>query len=147
MLKKATRLGTYAILTVVTIAVLTVAFTFLFGGAARVTAPFRGETSKIEKTEGDGAFRIATYEEFYDLCASVQSDEDSIKALKDELDGKPSESRKTQINTSLTALRSSRAESIRDYNSKAAQEHREAFHSADLPARLYTDSKETQCAA
>lgn len=119
---------------------------YVTGGLKRMTASFRGETEKIERTEGDGRFRQATYEEFFDLCAAVQDAEARITALEAELEGGPSAFREEQIKTSITAVLSSRAESVNEYNSKAGQEHRSAFRDNDLPHRLDLDNKETQCA-
>ncbi|MFE6000342.1 hypothetical protein ACFQ6C_26335 [Streptomyces sp. NPDC056454] len=111
------------------------------------TADLRGEASKREQTIANGAFRIATYEEFYDLCAAVQTSEQQLKALRTELDGKPSPDREERIRSSITAVTASRAESITTYNSKATQEHRTAFQDARLPYTLDITAKETTCAA
>lgn len=111
------------------------------------TADIRGEANKREQTVANGAFRIATYEEFFDLCASVQSAEQRIKAQEEELATKPSEDRAERIRTNIAALKSTRADSIATYNSKATQEHRTAFQDAALPYRLDNTTQETQCAA
>lgn len=111
------------------------------------TADVRGEASKREQTIANGAFRIATYEEFFDLCAAVQSGEQKIKIQEEELATKPSEDRAERIRTNLAALKATRAESIATYNSKAAQEHRTAFLDAALPYHLDNTDQETQCAA
>ncbi|CAL9609114.1 hypothetical protein SUDANB1_05588 [Streptomyces sp. enrichment culture] len=137
----------YSLLGIGGLAVLALIATFAFGGVSWVTAPFRGEVDKRERTEGNGAFRIATYEEFFDLCASVQTAEQQLKGLQEELDGKPSADRAERIRTSMTAVKASRAESISTYNSKAGQEHRTAFQDAALPYKLDVTAKETQCAA
>ncbi|MBC9723673.1 hypothetical protein [Streptomyces sp. TRM68367] len=115
------------------------------GGVSWLTAPFRGEVDKRNRTEGSGAFRIATYEEFFGLCSTVQSKEGAIKALEEE-NKTASESRRAQISTSLTALKSSRIEAVSEYNAKAAQEHRSAFRDKDLPPRLDVDDMNTTCA-
>lgn len=125
---------------------ITVGCIYLFGGIQRSTANYRGETSKIEKTKANANFRISTYEEFFDLCSSVQTTEAQMDSLNQELKTQPPADRVERINESLTALRNSRAASINTYNSKATQEHREAFHDAKLPARLDISAKETTCA-
>lgn len=135
------------VISLLLVAAVAVAAVFIFGGANRLTAPFRGETEKIERTEGDGAFRISSYEEFFELCAAVQVAEGRADSLEAELKTKPPADRVTQINTSLTAVRANRTEMISQYNAKAAQEHRAAFLSADLPARLAPHAGETPCAA
>ncbi|GAA3742463.1 hypothetical protein HDA32_003281 [Spinactinospora alkalitolerans] len=129
------------------IVALLVAAAFAFGGVQRITASFRGETEAIERTEASGDFRIATYEDFFGLCEAVQNAEAQIDSLEQELDTDPPQSRVTQINASLTAIRANRIESINEYNSKAGQEHRQAFQDADLPERLDPDTEETTCVA
>ncbi|MGW1436908.1 hypothetical protein ACWD7M_16860 [Streptomyces griseus] len=111
-----------------------------------ITADIRGEASKREQTVANGAFRLATYEEFFDLCAAVQTSEQQLAALHTELDGKPGPDREERIRSSITAVTASRAESINTYNSKATQEHRTAFQDANLPYTLDITTKETQCA-
>ncbi|MEV7675163.1 hypothetical protein [Streptomyces sp. NPDC088752] len=111
------------------------------------TGDLRGEADKRERTIASGAFRLATYEEFFDLCASVQSSEQKIKTLEEELAAKPSDDRAERIRTSLTALKATRADSVTAYNSKASQEHRTAFQDAALPYRLDLTTQETKCAA
>ncbi|MGC9535604.1 hypothetical protein [Streptomyces sp. UG1] len=119
--------------------------TLAIGGISWLTAPFRGEVDKRDRTDGSGEFRIATYEEFFGLCSTVQSKEGTIKALEEE-DKTASESRRAQIRTSLTALKSSRIEAVNEYNAKAAQEHRSAFKDKDLPPRLDVNDMSTTCA-
>jgi hypothetical protein len=115
------------------------------GGIKWITASFRGEVDARERTEASGTFRLATYEEFFDLCADVQSKESAIRNLEEEAES-ASEQRQATIAQSITALRNVRAESINTYNSKAAQEHRESFVDANLPARLDVNIEETTCA-
>lgn len=147
MFKEGSRFLGYTILGIVALAVCSLVAIFTFGGVSQLTAPFRGETDKKNRTQGSGAFRLSAYEEFFDLCASVQTSEQQLKALQEELDSKPGADRAERIRTSITAVKASRAESITTYNSKASQEHRSAFLDADLPYRLDTTAQETKCAA
>ncbi|MEU9287689.1 hypothetical protein AB0D57_24025 [Streptomyces sp. NPDC048275] len=117
---------------------------FAFGSALWITAPFRGEVDERENTVASGEFRQTTYEEFFDLCEAVQNAEGTIQALQDERKT-ASETRTTQIDQSITALKATRIESVNDYNSKAAQEHRAPFHDKDLPYRLDATAKRTTC--
>lgn len=138
------KIGTWIVGGIVALAVLGVIATFAFGGANWITAPFRGESEKRENTVGSGAFRQSTYEDFFNLCAAVQDAEGSIQALNEEK-GSASQSRKGQIAQSITALKSSRIESINEYNAKARQEHRKAFVDQELPSRLDASATETTC--
>ncbi|QBI53472.1 hypothetical protein [Streptomonospora litoralis] len=138
----AIRFGAVALLAIVALAAIAI---YAFGGLARVTAGWRGEGEEIERTEADGDFRIAAYEEFYNLCTSVQDAEADIASLETELESDPPQARETQIQASLTAIRNTRAQAINDYNAAAAQEHRAELRDSDLPERLDTDAEETTC--
>lgn len=135
------------------ITAVVVAFGLAVGGVyfaafySKTTADTRGTTEQRERNAASGAFRQATYEEFFDLCASVQADEAKISNLKEERDSTTDPFRKGNINTSITAVMNSRAESIAQYNSKGAQQHRSAFQDADLPYRLDATQEKTECAA
>jgi hypothetical protein len=118
-------------------------FLGVFGGGSvqRFTADFRGGTDQIEKTHADANYRIAAYEDFYKQYAAIQADEQRIKNLKEELETtNPSVSRIEQINTSITAVRNSRAEKITEYNAKARMaDTRANFLASDLPYEIPLD--------
>jgi len=121
---------------------------FGVGFFKRSTADFRGETEQIERVQADPNYRIAAYEHFYDLCASVQTKEATAVALHEELKSGPSDSRREQINATLTALTSSRAAAINQYNADARKADTKAnFLASDLPYQLSLLAKETSCAA
>lgn len=145
MIKGMSRGCLSVILTIVGVVLIFVVLVFVTGWGQRLTASFRGETSSIERTEANAAFRIGTYEEFFQLCESVQNAEGQIRSLDEELETDPSESRVERIQSSLSAIRSTRESSINEYNSKAAQEHKEAFRDASLPERLDRENMETEC--
>ncbi|GGX27962.1 hypothetical protein GCM10010297_56680 [Streptomyces malachitofuscus] len=143
-LRQGARTGTWAIGGVAGLAAVYVAGVFVFGGAGWITAPFRGEVEERERTVGSGAFRLTTYEEFFDLCEAVQNAEGTIRVLQQER-GTASDTRRNQIDQSITALRATRIESVNDYNTKAAQEHRAPFRDKGLPYRLDTAAESTTC--
>ncbi|MFD3923152.1 hypothetical protein [Streptomyces sp. NPDC058595] len=143
--REGVRISRWIVGGIVASAVLGVTATFVFGGAGWITAPFRGAAEEREYTVGSGAFRQSTYQEFFDLCEAAQNAEGTIEALKKER-GSASAARKTQIDQSVMALTASRTESVNDYNSKAAQEHRAPFRDRDLPYRLDADDAGTVCA-
>ncbi|MEU3618789.1 hypothetical protein ABZ725_41670 [Streptomyces sp. NPDC006872] len=142
--REGARLGAWAVAGVIGLAVLYVIGVFAFGGAAWITAPFRGEVDKRENTVASGEFRQTTYEQFFDLCEAVQNAEGTIQALQEERKT-ASETRTAQIDQSITALKATRIESVNEYNSKAAQEHRAPFRDKDLPYRLDTAAERTTC--
>jgi hypothetical protein len=143
-LREGARLAAWAVSGVIGLAVLYVIGVFAFGGAEWITAPFRGEADKRENTVGSGEFRQTTYEEFFDLCEAAQNAEGTIQALREEREV-ASETRTTQIDQSITALKATRIESVNTYNSKAAQEHRAPFRDKDLPYRLDAGAERTTC--
>ncbi|MFS8199515.1 hypothetical protein ACLVWQ_12590 [Streptomyces sp. CWNU-52B] len=143
-LREGARIGAWAVGGVIGLAVLYVVGVFAFGGAAWITAPFRGEGDERENVVASGEFRQTTYEEFFDLCEAVQNAEGTIQVLKEERKT-ASETRTTQIDQSVTALKATRIESVNDYNSKAAQEHRAPFRDKDLPYRLDVAAERTKC--
>lgn len=120
---------------------------FGVGWFQRSTADFRGETAALEQIKADADNRISAYEYFFDLCASVQGHEDTIRALEAELAGDPSEDRAEQIQGAITANRAQRDAKIRQYNSEASKDYTTGqFRDADLPAELSIDAEETTCA-
>ncbi|MGW4023795.1 hypothetical protein [Streptomyces sp. NPDC005009] len=143
-LREGARIGTWVVCGIVGLAVLYVVGVFAFGGAGWITAPFRGEVEERERTVGSGAFRLTTYEEFFDLCEAVQNAEGTIQVLQQER-GSATDARRTQIDQSITALRATRIESVNDYNTKAAQEHRAPFRDKGLPYRLDATAEKTTC--
>jgi hypothetical protein len=121
-------------------------YLFGFGLFQRSTAGFRGKTGVIERTKGDPSFRIASYDHFFDQCASVKSDEGTIKFLEEELKTGPSEQRREQINATLSTLRASRNDKINQYNADAAKAGTQGqFRDSGLPFRLDPSSEETTC--
>lgn len=142
---------TIALAAVVLVVVLIIGAMYLFGFGLfqRGTADFRGGTEQIEKTKGSGDYRIASYDHFFNLCASVQSKEATIDALEKELSRKPdpSESRTEQIYAAITANEAIRAETINQYNVDAKKEATVGqFRASNLPYELNANAKETQCA-
>jgi hypothetical protein len=136
------------VVAIVVVLILSVMWVFGWGFFSKTTAPWRGEAEKREQVEGNGAYRIAAYDHFHDLCAQVQSDEASIRNLRRELtsEPKPADERVLQINASITALENNRAENINQYNADAAKKHTLGqFRSSGLPYRLSLSTKETSC--
>ena len=138
-------IGLAAIAIVVALVVGAMAL-FGFGFFQRTTANFRGENSQIEKTKANGDYRIAAYDHFFNLCASVQSKEATINALEKELQRKPSEARVEQIYAAITANEAVRAESINQYNVDAEKAGTIGqFRASNLPSELNVNSEETSC--
>jgi hypothetical protein len=136
-----------ALLTLATLLVFGTITTFATGQLQKWTADFRGGVKAKEQTTGNGAFRVNTYNHFFNLCASVQSTEDAIKNARDEMaDKETTAERKAKLRQNITALNNSRAEDIRTYNADSANEYKGAFQSNDLPFTLNVAAERTECA-
>jgi hypothetical protein len=125
---------------VLLIAILAVIFVIRW-----TSADARGQLQAREQILS-GKARIAAYNHFFDLCAAVQSDEASIVSLNQELTTGPSESRREQIQASLTALRAARVEKINSYNADARKDYTIGqFRDLQLPYTINKAERETSC--
>lgn len=135
-----------AVLSVVTVLVFSTGVMFATGTIQKWTADWRGDVKVKEQTKANAGFRIGSYDSFFDLCSAVQSDEDSIRNLEEELEAKETtDDRKAKLRQTITATKNTRAENVRDYNSKAGNELRGAFKDAGLPDRLDVTNFNTEC--
>lgn len=125
----------------VTLAVVAIlAVTAIGFGIRWVIAPMRGATEAREHTVGDGAYRLAHYDEFYDKCSAVQALEDQIATARSDR-SLPKDQRATNV----MALTNQRASLIRAYNADARKEDTAgAFRADDLPYQL-DPNEETRC--
>lgn len=133
------------------VVVLTVMTLFTFGAGqwVRETAGWSGKTEQIRQTRGNAGFRIAAYDHFYDLCASVQDQEVTITSQKAELDDPATTpSRASQIRANLSALTANRGELINHYNADARKNATSGqFRASDLPYQLDPTEERTTCTA
>ena len=129
--------------------IVAVAFiaTYAFGTFRKETAEFRGDVAQNERVVADPNYRIAAHDRFYDLCAAIQSREAAITAQRAELDTTTDTGRADQLRTNLTALESSRASAINQYNADARKAGTRAeFRASDLPAEIPQEGP-TRCDA
>lgn len=130
---------------IVLLFVLMTVFTFGVGGWIRATAGWSGKTSQINKTKGSGDYRIASYDHFFDLCASVQDQEVTIAAQKEELKTATGD-RVSQIHANLSALTANRNEQINHYNADARKSGTQGqFKDSSLPYQLDPTQEKTTC--
>lgn len=135
-----------ALLSLVSILALSTIILFATGTIQKWTADFRGDVKAKEQTTANGSFRVGTYEDFFNLCSSVQSDEDGIRNMEEELEAEETtDDRKAKLRQNITAMKNTRAETVRDYNAKAGNEYRGAFKDAGLPDRLDVTNFNTEC--
>lgn len=135
-----------ALLTIASILALSTITLFATGTIQKWTADFRGDVKAKEQTKANGAFRVSTYNDFWNLCSSVQSDEDAIRNLEEELKAEETTAdRKSKLRQTITAQKNTRAETVRDYNAKAQNEYKAAFQDTDLPYTLNVNNFNTEC--
>lgn len=135
-----------AILAVVTILLFSTGVMFATGSIQKWTADWRGDVKAKEQTKANGAFRVGTYNDFWNLCSAVQSDEDSIRNAEEEMNAKETTAdRKAKLRQIITATKNTRAENVRDYNVKAQNEYKAAFQDTDLPYALNINNYSTEC--
>lgn len=132
----------------VAIAVVFLIAVYGFGFLQRETAEFRGETGQMEDTKANSDYRIASYDDFYDVCSSVQSIEGKIKNMEEELEETDDKQREATLKPSITASKNKRVELIKSYNADARKEATKGqFRASDLPYELDENEEETVCTA
>lgn len=139
-----------AVLTVVGViaafAVLAIVIIYLSGGIKQLTASFRGETETKEITEADGAFRVTSYDRFFEICSDVQAKEQKIRNAETELKKDDlSDQRKTVLEDSVFANENQRAELITQYNGLTSNKYRAAYKDKGLPDNLDESNHHTEC--
>lgn len=101
------------------------------------TAEIRGRVDAQEQIESAPS-RIQRYQEFFNLCQSIQTKEDSIDNLR--ANSTMDEERK---GTAITANQNARAQLINEYNSKSAQSYTAArFKASNLVYQIPRGSYE-----
>lgn len=135
--------GALALIVALVIAAMAV---FGFGWFSNATANFRGNVAKNNLVQGNGNYRIAAYDHFFNLCQHVQSDEASITNAQDELKTSTNPQRQLVLNATITALRNDRADTITQYNADARKTYTLAqFRDSALPYQLDLTREQTSC--
>lgn len=118
----------------------------IFFGVRWLTAPAKGKLQAREQINS-GSYRIAAYDHFFDLCASVQGLEGQLAAQESALDGSTGDDRE-RIRANIAGIRGERAQAIADYNADASKDYTLAkFKSSKLPWRLSSEEEKTVCTA
>lgn len=119
-----------------------------FGWFQKETAGFRGDVRETERLVADPEYRIAIYDQFFELCTGVQSTEAAIVAQSAEMGRATDPERRAQLESNLSALATQRATLISQYNNSAARERTQArYFPPELPSRLSMGAEGTTCAA
>lgn len=102
------------------------------------TADVRGAVDQREKTLADGDYRIAQYDHFYDLCASIQAKESALDTNDArEVSADFSQGMK---DANTAALQNVRSSAIAQYNADSHKADTAAhFKASDLPYEISLD--------
>jgi hypothetical protein len=121
----------------------------VFGIRWAIAGPSGKLNAREQIQSGDN--RIAQYDKFFALCASVQTDEQAVEASKEQLRETDKHSgQRSVIQTNITAQKIARQDAVNTYNQDAAATYTQGqFLASNLPFRLPVEIPEggTQCAA
>lgn len=108
-----------------------------------ILAPASGALQEREKTVGNGDYRIAQYDHFFNLCAATQTTQQNLADAEKAAAAKDvDQTRQAQLDANVTATRQTFHELVNQYNADARKADTAAhFRASDLPAQL--DSDET----
>jgi hypothetical protein len=100
------------------------------------TAERRGEASKQEQVEANGAYRVAQHDWFYNMCGDIKAKQQNVELMED------SGYTKQEIAANKAQLN----EMVNDYNSKAANNYTAGQFKADeLPYQIDAEKEVTSC--
>lgn len=109
------------------------------------TADVRGRIAANEQIKS-GSNRIAQYDRFFNICASVQALELARDQHRFELAATSNETRREQIRQNINAVNSLRARAITTYNADARKNYTSGqFRDSDLPYEIDLESEYTKC--
>lgn len=119
---------------------LVLALTVGVWGFQWITAPFKGATEARNQTVGNGSYRIAAYNTFYDQCAGAQAVQQNLANTKRRLkqarqDGDQAEVSRQETN--LQAQQNDLNTLVAQYNADSHKTYTLAqFKASDLPFTL-----------
>lgn len=111
-------------------------------GLRWVLADPSGALEQREMTLGDGAYRIAAYEQFYDQCASAQTLQASLVNARTSAEAEGLDAnRKAQLDANVAALSNQLIHAVNQYNADARKSDTRAhFLASDLPFEIEIDA-------
>lgn len=113
-----------------------------FFGLNLATSGFRGEAG-LQMTVQAAPYRMASYDHFYDQCASIQSLEGAIDQQYDALDRATSEADRSRATTNISGNQTMRLNAINQYNADARKENTEGqYRAAGLPYQILAETYE-----
>ncbi|MGH3987107.1 MAG: hypothetical protein ACRDTZ_07290 [Pseudonocardiaceae bacterium] len=137
----------YGILATIVVLAIALAGAYLTGFFSDVTADRRGQTEQRERTVGDGDYRIANYDAFFDRCEAIVATEGDIAATREQLNASTDETQRFYDQQNLRAQEAQRRTLVAQYNADAAKAGTAGqFRDSNLPARIDLNGA-TTCAA
>ena len=113
-------------------------------GVRYLLAEPRGIVGAEEQIESAPS-RISRYEEFFNLCATAQTQKAALEAQKERLNSNPEGVHLRRIESNIAGLKAQIARTVNTYNSRATQSYTSGrFRDSNLPYQLSTKG-ETQC--
>lgn len=126
-------------------------FAGVFGARWFLAGPLGSLTAREQILSGPN--RIAQYNQFFNICASIQTHESQLDALYAERDATTDQKQLSRINANITGVSAARAGAINQYNANATKDYTSAqFRDSDLPYQLASGpyvpgNTKTQCSA
>ncbi|WP_288365589.1 hypothetical protein [uncultured Marinobacter sp.] len=118
---------------------------FLGWGWMYLTAEIKGR-AEAERQIESAPSRIANYEHFYDLCATIQGNEAALAAQRAAMATAPADEQ-ARYRANIAGIHAQRQRNIARYNQDASKSYTRArFLGEDLPRRLDPNQEYTVCA-
>lgn len=113
-------------------------------------APWEGKLEARQIIQGDGNFRIVAYERFYNQCSTIQTYEDSLRALNMQIEETEDTRTRNILLTNRTGLQAQRMRAINQYNVDAAKDwtigqFRDNGLPYEIPAVPFSEGVHTEC--
>lgn len=103
------------------------------------TANRSGKTQVKHQINGNGSYRIAAYDHFFDLCATVQTDKQVLTNTQNQLKMTTDEGTKLTLNADVLAQQNKLDTDVNQYNQDARKSATAGqFRASDLPSTLDT---------
>jgi hypothetical protein len=111
-------------------------------GLRWVLAEPSGALEQREMTVGDGAYRIAAYEQFYDECAAAQTLQATLATAQQSAAAEGLyANRQAQLDANVAALSNQLIQTVNQYNADARKaDTRAHFLASDLPYEITVDA-------
>ena len=113
----------------------------LVGGSLTLRYFLAAPTGAVEQSEQirSGSYRIAAYDHFFNLCATVQSNEAALDAQYEQLTVSTDQKDISRVQANIAGIKAERARNIYQYNQDARKDYTEGqFRDSKLPYQLPT---------